>query len=150
MMKEVICYNEDPAPLGRDRLSAVECCDYIPAGWLGAIGDADICRTWVPAADMAETDAHYRITLEAPGLDTKSLDIRFQDGMLRVRGTKEKESEEGECCHCSERFNGAFERHFSIPGAVDADRIDAVYKDGILKLTLPKTEQARARKIEVH
>ena len=108
------------------------------------------CEDWVPAADIAETDQAYRVTMELPGIDMKKVDISHGDGILTVRGEKQKETVEGECCHCSERYSGSFQRMIRIPGKVDSDKIDAAYKDGVLTLTLPKAQESIPRKIEVH
>ena len=135
-------------PAGGYALDPGQCLDELLAGWNNPAREVAFCPDWVPPADVAETDQHYRITLEAPGIDMESLDITYEKGMVRVRGNKQKESEEGECCHCSERYNGTFERRFLV-SAIDEDRIEATYRDGILKLTLPKAEKARPRKIEV-
>lgn len=108
------------------------------------------CEDWVPASDIAETEKFIVVTIELPGIDMKKTDISFMDGVLTVKGEKAKESMEGECCYCSERYSGSFNRAFRIPGKVDSDKIDAVYKDGILKLTLTKAEESLPKKIEVH
>lgn len=105
---------------------------------------------WTPASDIAETDKTYVLTMELPGIDMKKTDISYSDGILTVKGEKTKESTDGECCYCSERYSGSFNRTFQIPGRVDSDKIDATYKDGILKLTLTKAEESLPKKIEVH
>ena len=61
-----------------------------------------------------------------------------------------KESGEEECCHCSERYSGSFRRSFRIPGKIDSEKIDANYKDGILKVVLKKSEKNMPKKIEIH
>ena len=104
---------------------------------------------WMPASDIDETEKEYLITMEIPGVDMTKTDISYMDGLLTVKGEKHKESKEGESCHCAERFSGAFERSFRIPGKVHSEKIDATYKDGILHLTLPKSEESGVRKIEV-
>jgi len=107
-------------------------------------------REWVPASDIAETDKAYTVTMEVPGIDMEKTDISFNDGILNVKGEKLKESLEGECCHCAERFSGSFTRSFRISRGVDRDKIDATYKDGILKVMLPKAEEHMPKKITVH
>lgn len=108
------------------------------------------CPQYRPPVDVAETSSHYLITMEAPGIDMESLNITFSNGLLDIKGEKLKESEVGECCHCSERYAGVFERRFRMSN-VDDERIDAVYRDGILKVKIPKKEGSEpARKIEVH
>jgi len=108
------------------------------------------CEDWMPSSDIAETEKLYVITMELPGIDMKKTDILYNDGMLTVKGEKGKEPMEGECCHCAERYSGSFERSFRMPGKVESDKIDATYKDGILKLTLPKAEESIPKKITVH
>lgn len=108
------------------------------------------CENWVPPTDIAESGNSFLISMEIPGIDMKKLDISYSDGLLTVKGEKTKESEEGECCHCVERFSGSFERSFPIAGKVDRDNIDATYRDGILKIRIPKSEESVTKKIEVH
>ncbi len=117
-------------------------------GWVNPMNI--LCEDWTPASDVAETEKHYLVTMELPGIDMKKLDITFDDGSIVVKGVKEKEVSEGECCHCSERFSGAFNRTIRVGGNVDRDKIDASYKDGILKLVLPKSEESIPKKIEIH
>ena len=105
---------------------------------------------WGPATDIAETDKEYVVTMEVPGLDMKKTDISYREGVLTVKGEKHKESQEGECCHCSERYSGSFNRSFNISGHVDRDKIDATYKDGILRLSLPKSAESVRKRIEIH
>jgi HSP20 family protein len=108
------------------------------------------CEKWVPPADISETSNAYMVTMEAPGIDMKKLDVSYNDGLLNVKGEKVKETSEGECCHCVERFSGSFERTLPVVVNVDWDKIDATYKDGILKIVLPKSEEIPPKKIEVH
>jgi HSP20 family protein len=118
--------------------------------WISPITYAVGYGDWTPAADVAETEKFYTVTMELPGIDMKKVDVSFSDGVLTVKGEKSKESQEGECCHFSERYSGAFERSMKIPGSVDRDKIDATYRDGVLKLTLQKSEESVPRKIEIH
>jgi HSP20 family protein len=111
---------------------------------------ATVCEGWTPAADIVETDKAYMITMELPGVDKAKVDITYEGGHLTVKGEKEKEAGEGESCHCTERFSGSFSRTFHLDGSVDRERIDASYKDGVLKLVLPKSEESIPKKIEVH
>jgi HSP20 family protein len=108
------------------------------------------CGEWMPASDIAETDKAYAVTMELPGIDMKKTDISYNDGVITVKGEKIKETLEGECCHCAERFSGSFTRSFRISGGVDRDKIDATYKDGILKVVLPKSEESMPKKITIH
>lgn len=118
--------------------------------WLDPYHFAVECAEWLPASDIAETDNAYMVTMEVPGIDMNKTDISFNDGMLTIKGEKLKETLEGECCHCAERFSGSFTRSFRLSGGVDRDKIDATYKDGILKIMLPKSEEKLPKKIEIH
>jgi len=90
------------------------------------------------------------ISAELPGIDIKDVDITLSDGLLTVKGEKKHEKEDkGEDYHRIERRYGSFNRSFRIPGKVDTDKVDANYKNGILKLTLPKAEESKTKKIEV-
>ena len=108
------------------------------------------CADWVPASDIAETSKEYHVSMEVPGIDMNKTEITFTKGILTVKGEKVKESKEDECCHCAERYSGFFERTFRVSDKVDGDKIDATYKDGILKVVLPKPEESSVKKIEVH
>ena len=115
-------------------------------GW----ANPEICEAWAPASDVAETDKAYVVTMELPGIDMKKVDITYDNGEIIVKGEKEKDAADGGCCHCSERFSGPFARRISLSDNVDRDKIDATYKDGILKLVLPKSEESLPKKIEIH
>lgn len=105
---------------------------------------------WVPAFDIKENEKEYVVIAELPGIDTKDLDVTLSDGVLTVKGEKRQEHEEkrGDY-HRIERRYGSFQRNFRLPGKVKTDAIDANYKDGILRLILPKTEESETKKIEV-
>jgi HSP20 family molecular chaperone IbpA len=112
----------------------------------------DVCgyQEWAPASDITESDKHYLVTMEVPGVDMKKMDISYNDGELTIKGEKVIETAESESCLCTERFAGPFNRSFIIPKKVDADKIDATYKDGVLSVTLPKTEESITKKIVIH
>jgi HSP20 family protein len=105
---------------------------------------------WAPAFDIKENEKEYVVIAELPGIDTKDLDVTFSDGILTVKGEKREDHEEkrGDY-HSIERRYGSFQRSFRLPGKVKTDNIDANYKDGILRLTLPKAEASEIKKIEV-
>jgi len=104
----------------------------------------------VPAFDISETEKEYMITGEIPGIDVKDLDITLLDGILTIKGEKKQEKEDkDENYHRIERNYGSFQRNFRIPEKVKTDKLNATYKDGVLKLTLPKAEASEAKKIEV-
>jgi len=123
--------------------------DRIFNDWLIPSVNLEECD-WIPASNIAETDAEYHVTMELPGIDMKKLDISFSEGVLTVKGEKTTEVSLGESCYCSERYSGSFQRSFQIPGAVDNENIEADYKDGILKVSLAKSETSAVKKIEIH
>ncbi|MYZ50101.1 Hsp20/alpha crystallin family protein [Propylenella binzhouense] len=105
-------------------------------------------RDWVGgnwgAVEAAEADGAYRISVELPGCEEKDIDVGYSDGMITIKAEKRQDSnEEKEDVHVSERRYGSFRRSFHVPEGVDADRIDATFKNGVLTLTVPKTEAAR-------
>jgi HSP20 family protein len=105
---------------------------------------------WSPAVDIAEHDNEYVVKMEIPGVDKGDVKITMRDGVLTVSGEKKSEKEsKGSSYHRVERSYGTFERSFSLPSSVKADNIDAVFKDGILSITLPKSETSKPKQIEV-
>lgn len=107
-------------------------------------------RSLSPAMDVVEEKDHYKVRFDLPGLNKEDIDITFQDGVLTLKGeTKsEKESEEGRV-HRKERFSGSFYRTLRLPETVDADKMEATFKNGVLELTLPRVPEPQARKIEI-
>jgi len=107
--------------------------------------------TLMPAINISENEKEYVITSEIPGVDAKDLDVTLTDGILTIKGEKKQENEENEeNYHRIERHYGSFERSFRIPEKVKTDKLDATYKDGVFKLSLPKAEVVEAKKIEVN
>ena len=103
-----------------------------------------------PAFDITERENEYLVTAEIPGIDIKDLDVTLSEGILTVKGEKKQEKEDkGENYHRVERVFGSFHRTFRLPGEVQTDKVDAKYKDGVLTLTLPKSEEKKPKKIEV-
>lgn len=97
-----------------------------------------------PAMDLVEHDKEYEISAELPGIDEKGVEIKLVGGMLTIKGEKREEHEEKEKdYHLSERRYGAFQRSFSIPDGVDAEKIEAKFEKGVLTVKLPKSEVAR-------
>ena len=105
-----------------------------------------------PSVDVVEKDKAYEITAELPGMDEKNIEVKLANGSLTIKGEKKEEKEEKEKdYYLSERRYGAFERRFGVPEGVDADKISAAFKNGVLTVTLPKTAEAQKpeKKIEV-
>jgi len=108
----------------------------------------------VPTAEVAEKENEYVVTVELPGIDQKNVDINITGDLLTIKGEKREEKEEErkeKHYHLSERRYGSFSRSFTLPEKVARDKITAAMKDGVLTLTLPKTEAATKppRKIEI-
>lgn len=112
----------------------------------------DILRKtdWAPAVDISETAESFVIKAELPGVDRKDVKVTVHDGVLMMQGERRAESENKDKKHHRiERFYGSFARSFTLPDNVDEDHIRADYKDGILHLTLAKTEKSKPKAIEV-
>jgi HSP20 family protein len=104
----------------------------------------------VPAFDITENEKEYVISGEIPGIDPKDLEVTLTDGILSIKGEKKQESEEKEeNYHRIERHYGSFQRSFRLPKNIQRDELDAKYKDGILRLTLPKSKESEVKNIEV-
>ncbi len=150
----------DPFSTLRRRMERIF--DDFQTGWptlgrdLWASDFAQPMREWVGgnwgAVDLKESDHTYRFSIELPGCEEKDIDVSAANGMLTIKAEKKDEKkDEKENAHLTERRYGSFQRVFRLPEGVDRDRIDARYRNGVLEVTLPKTEQARqeARKIEI-
>ena len=106
--------------------------------------------SWVPAVDVFEEQDNIRITAEIPGVQPDDINISLEGNLLTIRGTKHQEAEEKtERVHRYERVYGAFERSFTLPASVEPKDIKAGYDNGVLTVTLPKSERAKPRQIEV-
>ena len=110
--------------------------------------------TWeaAPAVDIAESEKAFELTAELPGMDEKNIEVKVANGNLIIKGEKQEEKEEkNKDYYMRERNFGSFERRFEMPEGVDADKIEASFKKGLLTLTLPKKLEAQkpTKKIEV-
>jgi HSP20 family protein len=106
--------------------------------------------TWSPAVDIYETENEITVHAELPGVDRKDIGLNLEKNVLTLKGERrfEKETKQ-ENYHRIERAYGGFSRSFSIPAIVDEERIRAEYKDGILKISLPKKEQIKPKQIQI-
>jgi len=110
--------------------------------------------SWItePAVDVVEKEKAYEITAELPGMDEKNIEVKLVNGGLTIKGEKQEEKEEKKKdYYVHERSFGAFERSFAVPESVNADKIEANFSKGVLKVTLPKRPEAikPEKKIEV-
>ena len=105
---------------------------------------------WLPSLDVAETKDEIVVKAEVPGMDPKDIDISLSDGLLTIKGEKKQEREEKEeDYHLVERSYGTFTRSIRLPKEVRRDKISASYKNGVLKVTLPKSEEAKQKEIKI-
>ncbi|MDI6765142.1 MAG: Hsp20/alpha crystallin family protein [Thermodesulfobacteriota bacterium] len=105
---------------------------------------------WLPSLDVSETKNDLVVKAELPGMDPKDIDISLNEGILTIKGERKQEKEEKEeNYHLIERSYGSFTRSFRLPREVKSEKISASYKDGVLKVTLPKSEEAKKKEIKV-
>lgn len=109
---------------------------------------------WAPPVEISETQTEFMVKAELPGMLKKDLSIEYEKGLLTISGEKFEEKKEGDNrrYHLVERNFGSFNRSFTFPEFVDPEKISAEFKDGILMIHLPKTEEAmkpRGKKIEI-
>jgi HSP20 family protein len=104
----------------------------------------------VPSLDLAETDGAIEVRVDMPGMEAKDIDIQVNGNLLTISGERKEEREEkGKTYHRIERRTGSYSRSMTLPCPVNEEAVDAQYKNGILTVTLPKTEEAKSRKIAV-
>jgi HSP20 family protein len=107
--------------------------------------------SWAPAVDIYEQGTDIVLKAELPGVDPKDVDIRLENNVLSLRGQRKLESEvKRESYHRVERSYGTFSRSFTLPTVVDQAQIKAEFKDGLLRLTLPKREEAKPKQIQIN
>jgi HSP20 family protein len=125
--------------------------ESVPAGRVWPLGflPGSAARQY-PRMNVAEGEDSYLVEALAPGVDPAKLEVTIKEDVLTVSG--EKKAPEGvgsDAFHRSERAAGRFVRSLELPGEVDVEKVKASYVDGILTLTLPKAERAKARRIEI-
>ena len=105
---------------------------------------------WRPAVDIREEKDRYVIIADLPGVDPKDIEITMEQGVLTIKGERSSEKEEShEGYSRVERVRGSFYRRFSLPDSTDPENIEAKGKDGVLEITLPKSEKVQPKKITV-
>ena len=119
-------------------------------GRFNFLDDSLATGTWAPAVDVAEDAANIDVKVEVPGMDEKDLRINYEDGLLTVSGERQFERKDDHNYHRIERSYGSFVRTFSLPRSVDASKIAANYRNGILEISIPKKEEAKPRQIAIN
>jgi HSP20 family protein len=143
---------ETPVWAGFDRLTTLR--DEIDRLFESPL--AEFARTsqmlsgWAPVVDLYEDKDNFTVNAELPGMKKEDIEISLHDGTLLVSGERKREekSKAGES-YREERFYGKFHRSIALPKPVAADQVKAAYKDGVLTVTLPKTEEVKPKQIEV-
>jgi HSP20 family protein len=117
---------------------------------------AELARTsqllsgWTPALDLYEDKDSFVVKAELPGMKREDIEVSLHEGSLSISGERKgEEKHAGADVYRTERFFGRFQRTVALPTPVAADKVKAAYKDGVLTITLPKTEEAKPKQIEV-
>jgi HSP20 family protein len=118
--------------------------------WSGLGRTDQLFTGWSPALDLYESGDHFVAVVELPGMRKEDIEISLHDGTLTISGERKREgNNNGEAAQRTERYVGTFRRSISLPTRVDPGKVTATYKDGILKVTLPKAEEAKPKQIAV-
>jgi HSP20 family protein len=115
-------------------------------------GSQEVMTTgdWAPRVDIAETEKEFSIKAEIPDVKKEDVKVTVDNGILTIRGERKQEKEEKDKkFHRVERFYGSFTRSFTLPDNVDESKIEASFKDGMLNLMVPKTEETKPKAIDV-
>jgi HSP20 family protein len=105
---------------------------------------------WAPRADIQELEAAYRLDVELPGMTKKDIDLTFEDHVLTIAGERTFQGDnEAKGFRRFERAYGKFSRSFTLPNTVDAENIEAKFKDGILTVTVPKAPEVQPKRIAI-
>ena len=105
----------------------------------------------MPAVDIRETKDSIEVTAELPGIDPKDVDVSVEGNLLTIRGERRRdESKEDETVHRIEREYGMFERAFTLPRSADPAGVAAGYSDGVLRVSVPKREEAKPKAIKIN
>lgn len=125
--------------------------DRFLGGFLGQPHSAGLDpQEWIPAVDIRETDEAFTFIVELPGVSKDEIEITLEDKVLTLGGERSWEEDENENSYRRiERSYGSFRRSFTLPRDVDSNRIEAVSKDGVLTVVVPKAPESRPQKIEI-
>lgn len=124
--------------------------EALSSSWNGSSAGS---RVWVPALDVIEKQDAYLIAIEVPGIDPEAIEVSFEQNVLTVRGSKplgfDLDEKAEVRVYAAERVSGNFERSVRLPEFVDSENIVAEARHGVLFLTVPKAQAARAKKISI-
>ena len=112
---------------------------------------SNLLSGWTPALDLYEDKDNLFVKVELPGMKREEIDVSLHEGSLSISGERKSEQKHQDAdVYRAERFFGRFQRTVALPTAVAADKVKAQYKDGILTITLPKTDEAKPKRIDVN
>src|SRR6266480_4980284 len=118
--------------------------------WSSFARQGQLFTGWSPALDLYQNNDNVVAVVELPGMRKEDIEISLHDGTLTINGERRRESSSnGEKADRTERYVGSFRRSIALPTRVDAGKVSATYRDGILKVTLPKAEEAKPKQIQV-
>jgi len=121
--------------------------------WPNSGRQAQLFSGWSPALDLYQNNDNVVAVVELPGMHKEEIEISLHDGTLTISGERKSESPKsanGEKAERSERYVGKFRRSVTLPTRVDATKVNASYRDGILTITLPKAEEAKPKQIQIN
>jgi HSP20 family protein len=111
---------------------------------------APTARRWLPATDLIESETHYVLRADLPGVSEDDINVELDNNVLTISGERKAENEERQAgYHRVERISGSFRRSLRLPEGVDAEAITASFDRGVLEVSVPKPEQAKPRKVQV-
>jgi len=117
--------------------------------WSSFARQGQLFGGWSPALDLYQDKDNVVAVVELPGMKKEDIEISLREGTLTIGGERKGQTSNGEKAERTERYIGKFRRSITLPTGVDADKISATYRDGILTVTLPKVEEAKPKQIEV-
>ena len=118
--------------------------------WSSFARTGQLFTGWSPALDLYQSNDNVIAVVELPGMRKEDIEISLHNGTLTISGERKREkSSNGEKAERTERYVGTFRRSIALPTRVDASKVSATYRDGILTVTLPKAEEAKPKQIQV-
>ncbi len=118
-------------------------------GW-SMMPQAQLFNGWTPALDLYQTSDDIMAVVELPGMRKEEIEISLHDGTLTISGERKEDAANEDKNARTERILGKFRRSISLPTRVDANKVNASYKDGILTVTLPKADEVKPKQIQVN
>lgn len=150
MLYPILAQGRDGS-LWDDMLSLRRSFDQMFGGYFDDAGPTAGVAGWMPRIDIADNREALRVTADLPGFEREAIDVTVQNGVLTISGERRdtEDSQNDADYRVRERRFGRFERSFSLPSGVDPDQIAAEYTNGVLTISLPKTENAKPRRVKI-